>query len=174
MLVELPPLPDLTPFQKVIMEICREDLYSNSLIKLVLEQFYRDKLIGFKSREDIEKDPKYNFSIDNEPIIRIKHALEGMGIAFQREFTIMDKKVDFYLPEEKIILEFDGDMHINYQRMDVSIMTGFRNVLMLYSGYQMVIIDLFEFNQNRLDQQLQALIQAKLDLLRSRQAYLVQ
>ena len=72
-----------------------------------------------------------------------------MGITFQKEVKIMGKKVDFYLPDLNIIVEFDGDHHINYKTMNTSLLTGMRNYCFLAGGYKMIILSVFEFNHNR-------------------------
>ena len=86
----------------------------------------------------------------------------------------MGKKVDFYLPDQNIVLEFDGDMHINYNRMDISADTGYRNVCYLYGGYKILIITLMDFNANRSKTKLIKLLKHKMGLMEEHKALLVQ
>ena len=43
----------------------------------------------------------------------------------------MKKKVDFFLSDLNVVLECDGDYHIDYEKLDVSDKTAQRNMLIL-------------------------------------------
>jgi very-short-patch-repair endonuclease len=83
------------------------------------------------------------------------------------------KNVDFLFLEDKIVLECDGDIHIDFKKIDVNANTAWRNMALLYGGYKVVAVCLHELNLFRTVPELQQLILKKIDLLKKEQAVLV-
>ena len=92
-------------------------------------------------------------------------ALRLMEIPFEVEVMVDGRSVDFLL-EGKVILECDGDYHYNMHRMEYNMETEFRNLHLALSGYQLITVNIFEYNRYRYSQQLAELIKKKLSFMR--------
>lgn len=51
-----------------------------------------------------------------------------------------------FLIEGKTVIECDGEFHIDFSRYEVSFETAFRNILLLYQGYSVIVIDIYDMS----------------------------
>ncbi|EAR99556.2 hypothetical protein TTHERM_00138190 (macronuclear) [Tetrahymena thermophila SB210] len=62
--------------------------------------------------DDSENEEESHSSAEYSPYEKIiQDSLQNLNIPFQREYVIEYFKTDFYLPQQKIIIEFNGDLH---------------------------------------------------------------
>ena len=87
-----------------------------------------------------------------------------MGLKYESECSVLGKRVD-YMINDNIIIELDGDVHIDFNTMEDKESTAFRNLLFLCGGYRMMIISINEYNLNRSVEHMQFLIEKKLRIL---------
>lgn len=97
--------------------------------------------------------------------MRVQSVLVELNIPFEREALIMNKKVDFLLPTYNLIIECDGDTHTNYKLMEATAETTWRNMIMLMSGYRMVVLDMWEINKDRTLEGIKSLLFHKIKTL---------
>lgn len=57
--------------------------------------------------------------------------------------------MDFLLVDLNVVLECDGDYHVDYKRIDLLSKTATRNMIILLEGYKMISISISEFNKDR-------------------------
>jgi very-short-patch-repair endonuclease len=74
---------------------------------------------------------------------------------------------------EKVLLELDGIHHFCLDSMEMTDKTQTRNLHLLFKGYRMVLVNIYEYNVAREQQELKELILAKLELLKQKDAVLV-
>jgi very-short-patch-repair endonuclease len=74
--------------------------------------------------------------------------MNSIGVPFEKEVIVNGKNVDFLL-DGKIVLECDGDIHIDFKKIDVNSNTAWRNMVLLYGGYKVIAVCLHELNLNR-------------------------
>lgn len=85
---------------------------------------------------------------------------------------ICGRFVDFLL-EDNIIIEIDGDYHFNVHKMEYNENTQFRNLHLLLSGYRLILLNIFEYNENRYPDKLSELVKKKLDFMKKTKAMIV-
>lgn len=75
--------------------------------------------------------------------------------------------------ENKIIIECDGDIHLDFKRLDVGYNTAWRNMAVLYGGYKLISINICDLNENRFCDKLRQLIEKKISIMNNHKALMV-
>lgn len=95
----------------------------------------------------------------------MQSVLLELQIPFEREVSILNKKVDFLLLTYNLIIECDGDTHTDCKQMEVTAETSWRNMIMLILGYRMVVVNMWEINKDRSQAGLKSLLFRKIKTL---------
>ncbi|KAL4457066.1 hypothetical protein ABPG74_014704 [Tetrahymena malaccensis] len=70
------------------------------------------KISDIVDLDDVVDDEESHSQSEFSPFEKIiQDSLQNLNIPFQREYVIEYFKTDFYLPQQKIIIEFNGDLH---------------------------------------------------------------
>lgn len=120
----------------------------------------------YNLKEEFQKDERIEPNIESEIKMRVDMILEQLNIPYQKEVYMLSRHIDFYLPEDGVILELDGSVHFHPECLEYDDKSAYRNMQFLYSGYKLLVINIQEYNSNREIPELMALFKAKLAQVR--------
>lgn len=104
--------------------------------------------------------------------IRVEESLISLKVDYKSECNISGKFIDFLI-EDRIILEIDGMHHFRLGSMEPTDKTQMRNAHLILKGYQMIVVNVYEYNVARDLEELKELIRSKLEAAKLREAALL-
>lgn len=139
-----------------------KEINSNIRLKATIRDCYPEHYI----HDEGDKKDLYEPIFDSEIKMRMEMVLTKMGLNYQKEVNLSCRYIDFYLPEEGIVIELDGSVHFHPEFFEYDDKSVFKIIHMLYAGYKLLMINYEEYNTNREVPQLMALFENKLNQIR--------
>lgn len=75
------------------------------------------KLHNFLSTKEKRRELRKNMT-ESEKVLWARLKNDALGVRFRRQFSIGHYIADFYCPRKKLVIEIDGDIHINQKEYD--------------------------------------------------------